>query len=732
MGVRENLEWFHRNLQLQLEDRELRRSRMEPVLYFDTADAVGSLRGLDEFYHESSESRWIEDFDHDRALVEALMDVGWLGAFHMLPPHRSEFMLRVSRDHEVPIRNGFERRARAFLDALGVNDATLFESGSLATTAGRKRFVEAQAGNAERFFKALHCVNGDWRQRLLRWRKDSRVADGQVPIDYPKILRSDQFEELRSLLDGRRKTTPANNFADAVSIVVLIEEVKRWRNGDEVALPRFYDGKGFFGHICHEANVVDLLQYQSPICAGTSSVFVDASYHRFRAIYNSPAGVSKRSGKGGVVRWETQVLRSIYDEVGTLLSSGQDLDPQTVDAVRVEGQNLTEAIDGLQRFAFLEHVWLPTLGESDVKNVWESLEDLKDDAKRISIVREVSKAVNEAREQLTENVRVYEEIAGTWSMANSAALEIRNRYASDPSRDGLLTLDTGLLRFGFSPDREARIERVLADLAWGTHQAERAAVVQVVEHVKGNDRRTEEPWLLAGVLWAGERFNELERVLRDERIQDWCLLAMRGATALKQGTAGVRIARQMTDRLLGLSRTGRNRAWMDIAIAYLQYRSVVAVGLRPAWRSISGSAKAPGWAAPLAQQAILHADRARQALDSVSARGIYALNQYVYYVVEMGSDQQFDDLGDAVGQLAQAPLNRTVWQFRYEDTLARSFHRMATRARDEQEWKSAIDLARTHADAALKMGHDDVEVRVYADELALAATRGWNGRANRS
>src|SRR5258706_295494 len=78
---------------------------------------------------------------------------------------------------------------------------------------------------------------------------------------------------------------------------------------------------------------------------------------------------------------------------------------------------------------------------------------------------------------------------------------------------------------------------------------------------------------------------------------------------------------------------------------------------------------------------------AKSAYDLLSndhkAKKAYALNQYLYYLVEGGGDDRKKEMFDAARTLLLAEVGRKTWQYRFDDTMARYFHRLACAAKSE-------------------------------------------------
>lgn len=109
---------------------------------------------------------------------------------------------------------------------------------------------------------------------------------------------------------------------------------------------------------------------------------------------------------------------------------------------------------------------------------------------------------------------------------------------------------------------------------------------------------------------------------------------------------------------------------------------------------------------------------------------VYALNQYLLYLVEGGSDSQLQDMNKAATSLAAYKINREIWQFRFDDTLARYLFRLATIAKDKDTWTERMRDAKLHVDEARKKSHGDPDVEELTTALAIRFAAGYEGQNN--
>lgn len=119
----------------------------------------------------------------------------------------------------------------------------------------------------------------------------------------------------------------------------------------------------------------------------------------------------------------------------------------------------------------------------------------------------------------------------------------------------------------------------------------------------------------------------------------------------------------------------------------------------------------------LVTSAISYAKQAYNSAQSDVALQVYALNQQLYYIVEGGNLERFKEASGLADELLIHISNADVWSFRYDDTLARYFHRLSVLSKTRAEAAELLDLAAMHIVNAYKFSYGDPEVAQYKSIL---------------
>jgi hypothetical protein len=733
--IKRELEWLARNLGLQVEDRSFRGEQIAVEIYFDTVDVRRMIQGVEAYSGEVGELD-VRGFEDERVLIEALATGGWLGGVSMLPAHQAELLLWLNRRIREGESGDVAPRAEEFLSLVGVTvTQDLRGEGRLVEDDEEWReVVRRQAGTAERFFKALQTIRGNWRHRLRQLKELNLLRFESYDYDYGEFVEMESFRRLMTVLGEKRQGKDLNNFTDAVAIMSLADHVRRYREGRSRVVPRFYDAHGFFADVCNAAGLNDMLTYTATD-GGRSSVLTEAPYFRLRAAYSPGVAVPRGGAGDGASRTTTAALKRLRDEVGLLLASQEPLTPELIEEVSADG-GLQDVIRELRQFAFLERIWLPTLARADLVAAWDALRESQEESARPGFHEAVKRAIEEVRSELGRNAREFREVANLWVDLQGVTERLRTGFAGVESASIDLLCEVGLQRFGFPRSVNSSLRTLLGDMAFGAEDQQRASRGSAIQAWRGKVRQRggveHGLGVVCGALWVGEKWQQIVDLLdHSGNLGHWSLRAIRAAALLKyawrrRGDIERDIA--AIERHHDEMRGPRRRAEVAMALGYLYFHMWLASGGRPWWRGEGigkrGSEEKRSWVL----KAVGYADEAAKGLEAGSANAVYAANQYLYYLVEGAEANKQEEIVAAAARLApfKQRRGRAVWQYRYDDTLARYFHRRAAEATTREGWAEGMKSARAHIESARRAGRGDDEVEAYWTELQVYESAGFD------
>lgn len=748
----EKLRWFLENLDLQIEDLERQdRDGAEIDLYFDTSDIHDAVLGLQTFFQDAG--RFDQGrFKNDKTLVHCLATSGWLGKIRMLPSHQAEFLSLMNINFWLGTEEGYRREypklRKKFLDHVrrNIGDRSVGRFGEEIPDDEMVAFVEQikhQAKSAELLFKAYESI-GLWQSRLSKLMREKALDLEKDKFRFAEIVRTDTFQHLKAAFDKRRESANTmNNFADALAVATLIERVKLYPSTRR--LPRFYVSTDLFRDAIEMAGVAPQLLYREPESGDDahkpSSLLTDprgvlrgATYFVFKAAFGS----RQRADKPGesLKSFGDMNLYELREAVVNILAAREPLNEAAVDSIEVAGRSLNDVIQEVKQFSFLNNVWLQFIEQADIRK----LQDLEEEARDLVKQNDVSKAIRATRVALARNVSEYNDVKGLWRDLRNAAHELQSRARQNVNEPLDIFRDFGLLRFAFPNRVRDRIERVLDAILHGGEAEQRGARNAVITAYYSDDDE-EEPdnlALVAAVLWVAGMDAMLVKRLNetlDERedLPHYSLKFVLAAAIFRSADAAPKNAPRLGDDTLSelaedFTRARDQGKKIDLAIglAYLHFHHWWSLGYRPFWYPPARITKhdRPDEGRRLVLRAI---DYSKHAYDFLHRddmkRKVYALNQYLYYLVMGGDETREDEIDNAAITLTTYKDNRAWWQYRCDDTLARYFHRKAVTTKTEDEWKQSMADAREHLNKARVKSHGDSEVDNYYTIFSVDAQK---------
>jgi hypothetical protein len=718
------IEWFLKNLDLQLDDAALTREGVTFAFYWDTVDVRQAVLGMTAFY--DAQSKFMkEEFRSPNALVTSLAAAKWVGAMQLLQPHQSEFLNLVSLEFELTGRSVPPGGLGQFL-----RDAGLQDSAADANLPIRE-LVDQQAGQADTLFKVVQAIGGTWETRLADWYKGGHLrltGDSESDFDFDHALESPRFEKLRRYFDQNRRDYPINNLVDAMALCFLQHCLEKFKS-DMIKhpLPRFFASTPLIRGVLGAINEEDFLTYSN---AGDShGVLRDADYYIFKATFDPP-GHLRQHGPGLP---PLEQLAPIAEELRHLVEKFGEVPQTVIERIRVDGRRMAELIDSLRRTSFLDQVWLPIAASDEFARAANEhiriAHQLATDSAFVSAVRAT---IHDAVKTLSSNVGEYNWLTQLYFEFKKALL-VRKRHHPPADMQALDVFTTyGLLRFGIPPPAHDGIQAALGMVLASDELTESAALAQLIRACRissGLPAMNELPIALSA-LWVCELDHDIEMLLRRRgeclhRAEEPWVLVFRAAAIFRSGKStskGQSILENLRDVFEGESDPLR-KSVLAVGIAYLYFHLWRCRGGDAPWRRFEPSRTAvlQGEMQDLIGAAIKHARYAYDHTGGEEKLRVYSLNQLLYYTVEGGTEEQFQEIRTVATELLAYKSGSSAWQYRFDDTLARYYHRLSLLADDPRKRSELIVLAQMHIKHAFDFSCGDAEVAQYKSILGNAA-----------
>lgn len=722
--------------------------------YFDTTDVRRAVLGARE-YISAQEERGIvvdvKEFERPEILADCLLAAGLLGSFAMLPPHQAEFLKLLKDDIKFQVAPR-KLDQSDFLKSVGIEDP--WGAGNFEKWDDKKlsEFVRRFAGKqTERFFKAIQCIRMPWWEQLKSLRHTKTFMPISERFDYASMLRDKLLPRLMGAFQkvrGRQHDHPItkNNFADAISLLMLVDLVKRYTTGQSMKVPRFFDSTGIFMLVAKETGLLPELMIVSG--GFRSSALVTTNYLVYRASLRS------RNRNENILSTLKSAVSSSEQFAATEL---RRLEPIVQGRTPPLNSPLRQYID----LSFLENVWLKTL----------ALDDLRDIAKRWASEEVLTQRFRETVDQTIEvtvkdvlrGADEYRKVSTAWLGLRKEVLDWRKKLQGlHVPGEGLdEETEMGLFRFSPRPETMARVRdallKMLADdiddddvtnlTVWYDFvmcciDLGRAAAPQDV----GEMEATAE--FVAATLWAIKADNQLLDILKPfVSSRSFFIRTVYAAAILRLGRDARKSESIVADleaevnQLVSECGTGEcnwNMLIQSSSLAYLWFHLWQAKWNRPAWwrcftmtEDLSRRRREVDRYLSKAIECIDIAWRGTEVLDITDderrARVVYVINQRLYYLVEQGKEGRDSDMLDTYQRMMEYRTSaKDLFRPTYLDTLARYYAFKAALSRTEESWQRNIGYAEDYYREAKSAEKSDQVIRNFGEYLAHVKERGFS------
>ncbi|MCP4601464.1 MAG: hypothetical protein GY847_13260 [Proteobacteria bacterium] len=739
--LREKAEWFLGNLDLLIEDLDFEDNGVEVCLFFDTVDVSYGLLGLHSYEYDPVKGYEAQPhFSHPRILIQCLMAAGWLRPIEMLLPHQAEFLQGLNMDFGVGSHTTqSERHVIQFLDALGMSKGTVEEEIPLRSFSDKEllQYVRKRAGRAVDVFKAIESIKETWPARLVEWRKKDvlRLA-GSVfeKTDYREFVGRRPFVCTRQTMEELRPRRYTANYSDAMAVALLADGMKSFKEGRSKRLPRFFVSTRIWKKVFEDPEVLARMSYEN-LAGDQSSVHRQPEYFLFRALFLSNTSSAECSGRPETLFGSPSELRELRKEIGGILRARKPFEADALRDIRIGNRKLDDLIDEIENFSFFENVWLPFSARNEAQKALRYLDHGSRQLAGKRFGRAVQRAILETKEELSANVEGYERFLGLWKTLQAKAIDFCDQIGETVADEGLVCRDLGLLRFGFPIEIGESIREVVAHFLRGRREAVTEALGRTIQAISGASRHDSDQErnmaIAAAVLWVLRMDKQIIEMMGANIDTARFSLQILAAAAMLRSQRQVERAKQITERLTRLWKKSDDevvKGQLSCGLGYLFFRLWRAAGGKVLWREgPDPDVKLYGFdPKDFGREAIKYAESGCGCDAIRPLLKVYALNQYLYYMVETTEPEIYEEeMNSATRKLLNYRGDPDLWGYRYNDTLARRCHRLATKARDSTGWKAFMRDALRFSEAAVAASNGDDEVFNYKALLTMEYDKGF-------
>lgn len=768
------MRWFERNLALQVEDIELKRARKTVVYYFDTADVQGALLGMQDLYglRNGKEEFQKEYFDGKRTLIRSLLSSKWLGQIRMLPPHQDEFISKLKKGFKTWNQADWKSKVGDFISKV---DLSLDSYLSPETEAQDPKIIASllkeDIEQAEKLFKVFQNLL-PWHRRLGIWQRKELIHYEVTEVD-PVLLTSPEFELLRRTLDNHpeRRDVYINNFTDALAWAYLLFLIERFNTGKDSFVPRLYSPASRFSLqrvlelLAHEKETAEQgkalkAKLECKSATGNFSALRDDDYYLFKVAFRSD---SFAAPPGSPISKNDEDLIDLYTQVKGLIPpddfsarNDEDLPIESFRKLSYEGKPIVDFIEELQQLTFFKSEWLSGTLYTDL---WKALNDVREQylneieqmqgiLQHENYQAAVKIAIDDIEGKIGQNVQAFSLIPTFWRILGKEIEDLELRVHRDGAGVNDYYRDLGLLRYGFPQCVRSKVNDILNGLSSGEEDRKQESYLEFInDYLSARFYKSSDVNCLlsaTAVLVALRMYKEVFILLESRSLDHYSLqivhaemffiLARKNVHDRDFGfKAGREIIENLRKLQAGIPADDPQNADLCVGLAYL-FQKAWEFKVRDAeWRKVSLPLAKPTdvykrWQ-NLIDTAIYYASKAYSLLDEERLQQkVYSLNQYVFCLVEGGVNERLTEMKEAAQSLATYKSDSYLWQFRYDDTLARFYHRLAVYARTKEKWDERVEDALSLIEEARRKSDKDEDVESYYNILKIYKSRGFSQR----
>jgi hypothetical protein len=702
-------EWFIEQLRRQFADHQLEEAGVVLEFYLDAKNVRGAAVGVQGVNVATADLSKPFDDPERESLVECLFSAGWLGPIRMLAPHQAEFLGLLNDAMDVGDERDFDQRSDAYLKKIEF----------INTPEWAIREISSRS-LAQRTFKAIELTRLFWRKKIARWRADDLLRTDTLPTDFAGMIGSPVYNNLRERFDKHRPNNKRSNLADAVALTALAAEVEHFRSDSGARrLPLFFAPQ-LFVDVVAEAGLAEKFEYRAENQA--YSVLCDADYFLFRSILYPAENVIPGESITEIRRRLEEVRRKLQ----RMILTKRTMDEMLLELVADDRHGLFDA-DQIRNYSFFDQVWIPVAAAAELQEVNGSFRSVVQLMQSSDVRKAISTDLQDLTADLRHNTLQYLRARRVQPKLASAVAKFKIEVPAAMLHESPLDI-LGLVRFSFPHAARDQLRRLFA--RFGAMNAESAAdnspdpMTKAVFRALWSPRKTTatDPVVQAvnaGLLWIAKLYPELVDRVGPHRHLHFSLTAIYGAAAVEcQRMDLAERAAQELEVLLNDATRAETRGEILVALSYLHYHRALNSGFIPCWEEERLSTDLEGVVArDFVEKAV---DYARSAAGNKSldpSLHVYALNLAVFYGVSLPQKDR-SRLRQLAVQLLQYK-QRSIWQYRYEDTIARYFFLIALEATSAEELERNLRFAERHITQASKEAPYDQRISTFESYLTI-------------
>lgn len=705
---------YLRNLQYFIEE-----DPQDKIIYLDTSEVIDMIKGSESLYRGLNRTRFdreLFDSQHFFALCLIANNQTQIKA-SILPPHQYEINLALDKELGIGY---LEPHTSVQLNNLILQSGVYRETNrQISSIDELNKFIKQEAIAGIPSYKiAISTRFFNWKSRLnYLFSEGETIIPWNTKLQYGELLNSGQYKYLfKSACEIRPEDRfIQSNKNDALALVILLSQIQAHRE-DLHARPIFFDARGILRKIVCNANL------EAEFTINDHSVFRSSSYLIIASMFND----SQSSIRTDFSPQHIQTIEDIRKIFGELREQGSI----------AELIDLNQRIENYVQYHFLHNVMIDFYKEQTYSDVFEHLKIQTALLGQAKFREELEIKIGGIKENLLRGINDFDLATRILKVIELSTQGIYSRVKPDKelTRPFDAHRDLGLFRFSFPDEVDHALQKTFGSEGLFSKDENRVhnAIFELLQKTlqgQQNDNFHSHDYMYSmASLWVLGCFEEIISLeVRSERT-DYSMDVLLASALLKTGDKNLERAKEIVDSLEQRISEEEFRSSLEIGVAFLHYHI---------WEADIGEYftrhnELPQKQDVRCERAITLArdcynrlsseDYKREHKNELNATydilKIYSLNILLHITIESGISPHFQSVATLFEEFKDIKTSKPkYWHYRYEDTIARFFHRMAY----ESPAKNNAFMIRAfrHIEIARQNPINDKDVENYYERLLM-------------
>ncbi|MBN2571620.1 MAG: hypothetical protein JXA68_05790 [Ignavibacteriales bacterium] len=673
--------------------------------YFDTKDFIQIIMGIQSY----PEYKKDEALREDERMVHAFVTCGiFPNGIKLLPTHQEEFhhYLSINLGSKEVLYEDSPNTKLEFINETKIHISDEGKKYADLTPKQREVYIKERIDKSlEIFVAATILFQIDWKKRLKYLFKNRSILKivNYNNFSYNKIIESDIYLNLKKSFDKIRTLKYSlNNIYDAIALTYISQLLTDFKNKKNSVLPIIYDSTGTFIQVISDANVYDMfcIEHNNK----KFSIIRDSKYFLAYGIFN---GLINNFKNTEVNNYNNLIA---HIEIVQNFINKYNISRTTKDPFKLV--KLEKEIEDYKNYNFFKDVLIKYLGDQFLGHAFVYFIEDSQVLKEKAVINEIENYISKFKSELEariSNIVNFREVFVT--LRNKINDRIKNLKTSATYVQHINPIrHFGIIRFPIEKKILSKLEKEFDENSIYSeidYEYEASLDNFLNAFLIGlMDQKNTDNFIygLCG-LWCLELFEEIIIYINKitPETNNINLRIIKAATYAK--TAQLNYTNYIEETINNLNieikkyrRNSLKKVQFLTTIAYLKF--YLAKVYDPRINKYYFISTPTNSTSQIIEESVELAFKAYNCSlnlnnndSNVMTLKLFSLDMYLFYSISGADDNKFCILNENIEELFNLKDEmRGLWQFRYDDTLGRYYHRLARITNEKEYWKSAMEF----------------------------------------